>query len=219
MTLKYIWRSFSLGCHFHVHFSYPWHAFASHGLPAIAELLVSFVGVDKFVVFNNKTSAVLLHQPILNYSQLSLLNKLKSACLLLVYLLISFRRFQRSCFVLTDHRSEQRIGVCHRRSRKGQRGAIASPRCPKIHSIQKMCQISLFFCLEPCWDAYSGHSGVRIALKRSAPSPARQIPGHNAYIYGVFSSKRSGWTILYSMICCGWTAPDECLSCEDRMDR
>ena len=40
MTLKYIWRSFSLGCHFHVHFSYPWHAFASHGLPAVAELLV-----------------------------------------------------------------------------------------------------------------------------------------------------------------------------------
>jgi len=31
---------FSLGCHFHVHFSYAWHAFASHGLPAIAELLV-----------------------------------------------------------------------------------------------------------------------------------------------------------------------------------
>jgi len=44
MTLKYIWRSFSLGCHFHVHFSYPWHAFASHGLPAIAELLVLFRG-------------------------------------------------------------------------------------------------------------------------------------------------------------------------------
>jgi len=43
MTLKYIWRSFSLGCHFHVHFSYPWHAFASHGLPAIAELLVLFL--------------------------------------------------------------------------------------------------------------------------------------------------------------------------------
>ena len=40
MTLKYIWRSFSLGCHFHVHFSNPWQAFASHGLPAIAELLV-----------------------------------------------------------------------------------------------------------------------------------------------------------------------------------
>jgi len=31
---------FSLGCHFHVHFSNPWHAFASLGLPAIAELLV-----------------------------------------------------------------------------------------------------------------------------------------------------------------------------------
>ena len=31
---------FSLGCHFHVHFSNPWHAFASHGLPAIAEPLV-----------------------------------------------------------------------------------------------------------------------------------------------------------------------------------
>jgi len=29
-----------MGCHFHVHFSYLWHAFASHGLPAIAELLV-----------------------------------------------------------------------------------------------------------------------------------------------------------------------------------
>jgi len=40
MTLKYIWRSFSLSCHFHVHFSYPWHAFASHGLPATADLLV-----------------------------------------------------------------------------------------------------------------------------------------------------------------------------------
>ena len=40
MTLKYIWRLFSLGCHFHVHFSYPWHAFASHGLPAISELFV-----------------------------------------------------------------------------------------------------------------------------------------------------------------------------------
>ena len=34
---------FSLGCHFHVHFSNPWHAFASHGLPAIAELLVVLV--------------------------------------------------------------------------------------------------------------------------------------------------------------------------------
>ena len=47
MTLKYIWRSFSLGWHFHVHFSYPWHAFASHGLPAIAELLVTFLTVFK----------------------------------------------------------------------------------------------------------------------------------------------------------------------------
>ena len=41
MTLEYIWRSFSLVCHSHVHFSYPWHAFASHGLQAIAELLVT----------------------------------------------------------------------------------------------------------------------------------------------------------------------------------
>jgi len=31
---------FSLGCHLHVHFRYPWHALASHGLPEIAELLV-----------------------------------------------------------------------------------------------------------------------------------------------------------------------------------
>ena len=31
---------FSLGCHFHVHFSNLWQAFASRGLPAIAELLV-----------------------------------------------------------------------------------------------------------------------------------------------------------------------------------
>jgi len=45
MTLKYIWRSFSLGCYFHVHFSYFWHAFASHGLPAIAELLVKIATV------------------------------------------------------------------------------------------------------------------------------------------------------------------------------
>jgi len=34
---------FSLGCHFHVHCSYPWHAFASHGLQAIAELLVVII--------------------------------------------------------------------------------------------------------------------------------------------------------------------------------
>jgi len=31
---------FSLVCHFHVHFCNLWHAFASRGLPAIAELLV-----------------------------------------------------------------------------------------------------------------------------------------------------------------------------------
>ena len=34
---------FSLGCHFHVHFSNPRNAFASHGLPAIAELLVFMI--------------------------------------------------------------------------------------------------------------------------------------------------------------------------------
>jgi len=33
---------FSLGCHFHVYFSNLWYAFASHGLPAIAELLVVY---------------------------------------------------------------------------------------------------------------------------------------------------------------------------------
>ena len=38
MTLKYIEGHFSLDCHVHVHFSNL--AFASHGLPAIAELLV-----------------------------------------------------------------------------------------------------------------------------------------------------------------------------------
>jgi len=41
MTLKYFEGHFSLGCHFHVHFCNPRHAFASHGLPAIAELLVT----------------------------------------------------------------------------------------------------------------------------------------------------------------------------------
>jgi len=51
MTLKYIWRSFSLGCHFHVHFSYPWHAFASHGLPAIAELLVDATWVEVIIYY------------------------------------------------------------------------------------------------------------------------------------------------------------------------
>jgi len=43
MTLKYIWRSFQPRLHFHIHFSNPWHAFASHGLPAIAELLVEII--------------------------------------------------------------------------------------------------------------------------------------------------------------------------------
>jgi len=45
------WRTleghFGLGCHFHVHFSNPWHAFASHGLPAIAKLLV-YISVEMF---------------------------------------------------------------------------------------------------------------------------------------------------------------------------
>jgi len=36
---------FSLGCHFRVNFSNLWHAFASHGLPAIAELLVTYCDV------------------------------------------------------------------------------------------------------------------------------------------------------------------------------
>ena len=53
MTLKYIWRSFSLRCHFHVHFSYPWHAFASHGLPAIAELLVCWNYCNHFLMYNS----------------------------------------------------------------------------------------------------------------------------------------------------------------------
>jgi len=55
VTLKYIWRSLSLGCHFHVHFSYPWHAFASHGLPAIAELLVFLLWCNTVPV-NSKTN-------------------------------------------------------------------------------------------------------------------------------------------------------------------
>jgi len=41
---------FSLSCHFHVHFCNPWHAFASHGLPAIAELLVGHC-IRNFVQF------------------------------------------------------------------------------------------------------------------------------------------------------------------------
>jgi len=53
-TLAFDWRHFwwpwstfeghvSLGCHFHIHFSNPWHAFTSHGLPAIAEPLVIII--------------------------------------------------------------------------------------------------------------------------------------------------------------------------------
>ena len=42
MTLKYIWRSLRpIGCHFHIHFNNLWHAFASRGLQAMAELLVT----------------------------------------------------------------------------------------------------------------------------------------------------------------------------------
>jgi len=35
------WVLVSLGCHFHVHFSNLWQAFASRGFPAIVELLVN----------------------------------------------------------------------------------------------------------------------------------------------------------------------------------
>jgi len=42
--LWWLWSTFeghfSLVCHFHVHFSNPWLAFASHSLPTIAELLI-----------------------------------------------------------------------------------------------------------------------------------------------------------------------------------
>ena len=64
MTLKYIWRSFSLGCHFHVYFSYPWHAFASHGLPAIAELFV--------IAGDNIVDAISSYRHIVLRSQTSL---------------------------------------------------------------------------------------------------------------------------------------------------
>ena len=43
---------FSLGCHFNVHFSNLWQAFASRGLPAIAELLVHYK-FAKFQIFIN----------------------------------------------------------------------------------------------------------------------------------------------------------------------
>ena len=55
MTLKYFEGHCSLGCHFHVHFSNPWHAFASHGLPAIAELLVQYALT--FITLHNTFSS------------------------------------------------------------------------------------------------------------------------------------------------------------------
>jgi len=52
LTLKYIFEGhFSLGCHFHVHFSNLFQAFASRGLPAIAELLVIAVAVMVYALF------------------------------------------------------------------------------------------------------------------------------------------------------------------------
>jgi len=57
MTLKCIFEDhFSLGCHFHVHFSHLWQAFASRGFPAIAELLVSYAGIDISNKFNEMSN-------------------------------------------------------------------------------------------------------------------------------------------------------------------
>jgi len=47
---------FSLGCHVHVHFSNPWHAFASHGLPATAELLVSITHLHFYMSVNESVT-------------------------------------------------------------------------------------------------------------------------------------------------------------------
>ena len=47
---------FSLVCHFHVQFSNPWHTFASHGLPAIAELLVFLIKPLYFTVCTREPS-------------------------------------------------------------------------------------------------------------------------------------------------------------------
>ena len=52
---------FSLGCHFHLHFSNPWHAFASHGLPATAELLV-FMFLLFILCFTLLTSTLLRYE-------------------------------------------------------------------------------------------------------------------------------------------------------------
>jgi len=66
MTLKYIWRSFQPRLSFHVHFSYPWYAFASHGLPAIAELLVlssttlCFWENYRFAFYNNLQCIIII---------------------------------------------------------------------------------------------------------------------------------------------------------------
>jgi len=58
------WSTFeghsSQGCHFHVHFSNLWQAFASRGLPAIAELLVMIPlwnNLDNHIIGCNETSA------------------------------------------------------------------------------------------------------------------------------------------------------------------
>jgi len=50
---------FSLGCHFQVHFCNPWHAFASHGLPSIAELLVASCGCYIFPNFVYETKIIM----------------------------------------------------------------------------------------------------------------------------------------------------------------
>jgi len=63
---SYFWRPwstlvghFSLGCHFHVHSSNPWHAFASLGLPATAELLVASCGRCVFPKFIYETKIIM----------------------------------------------------------------------------------------------------------------------------------------------------------------
>jgi len=61
MTLNNTWRSFSLGCHFHVHFSNHWHAFASHGLPAIAELLVDLGPITPKICTKSPISRLVWH--------------------------------------------------------------------------------------------------------------------------------------------------------------
>jgi len=69
---------FSLGCHFHVHFSNPWHAFVSHGLPAIAELLVLLHVrvVQFFEVRNNELLTPLLFATVQNINVCTIFRKL-----------------------------------------------------------------------------------------------------------------------------------------------